>query len=62
MGSPATGNQLGAGSTITSMMTLLVLVLILAALGALALRFGADTRDGRDWQKYEVGESRIPRW
>jgi hypothetical protein len=44
------------------MITFLVLVLLFAALGALALRFGTDSRDGRDWQPYEVGTSRIPRW
>ena len=32
-------------------MTLLVLlVLLLALANALGLRFGADSRDGRDWQ------------
>jgi hypothetical protein len=54
MGSPATGNRRDAGSTITSMIALLVVVLLFAALGALAHRFGADTRDGRDWQPYDV--------
>ena len=47
------------------MVTFLVLVLVLAvvgALGVLVLRFGADSRDGRDWQPYELGGSRVPRW
>jgi hypothetical protein len=44
------------------MMTILVLFLLFAALGALALRFGADSRDGRDWQRYDVLDPRIPRW
>lgn len=44
------------------MVTFLVLVLLFVALGALALRFGADSRDGRDWQPYELGAPRVPRW
>jgi hypothetical protein len=32
-------------------MALVVLVLALAALGAAAVRWGADTRDGLDWQR-----------
>ena len=38
------------GTTIHCMITFLVLALLFAVLGALALRFGVDTRDGRDWQ------------
>lgn len=44
------------------MIVLLLVALLFAVLGALAYRFGADSRDGRDWQPYEVGASRIPRW
>ncbi len=47
------------------MITLLVLVLVFAALGALgalALRFGVDSRDGCDWQPYDITAPRIPRW
>ena len=44
------------------MVTLLILVLLFVALGALALRWGADSRDGRDWQPYDVTAPRIPRW
>ncbi len=31
-------------------MTAILVLLILAAVAALAPRFGADTRDGRDWR------------
>lgn len=44
------------------MITFLVVALLFAAFGALALRYGADTRDGRDWQPYDINAPRTPRW
>ena len=34
----------------TELIDIGLVVLLLGALGMLAERFGADTRDGRDWQ------------
>lgn len=50
------------GTNILRMITFLVVALLFAAFGALALRFGADTRDGRDWQPYDINAPRTPRW
>jgi hypothetical protein len=35
-------------------MALLVVLLVLIALGVIGWRLGADSRDGRDWQSYEL--------
>lgn len=44
------------------MVAVMIFTLLLVALGVLAARFGVDTRDGRDWQPYDVMEPRTPRW
>jgi predicted membrane chloride channel (bestrophin family) len=41
---------LGLKRTINRMTALVIILLALAVLAVLALRYGVDTRDGRDWQ------------
>ena len=33
------------------MIALLIMIVAFAVLGGLAFRYGADSRDGRDWQR-----------
>jgi hypothetical protein len=41
---------LGRKRTINGMTALVIILLALVVLAVLALRYGVDTRDGRDWQ------------
>jgi hypothetical protein len=40
----------GRKRTINGMTALVIILLALVVLAVLALRYGVDTRDGRDWQ------------
>jgi hypothetical protein len=43
------------------MVIVLVVVLLFAAFAALAVRFGADSRDGGDWQPLDLTTPRCTR-
>ncbi|MHA3701943.1 hypothetical protein ACXR2U_07140 [Jatrophihabitans sp. YIM 134969] len=43
------------------MVIVLVVFLVFAAFGALALRFGTDSRDGGDWQPLDLMTPRCTR-